>query len=962
MSSSNVTPGSVGSMVNGRRRSEIMSQGQLEQLQELDDIKVKTMFQMVEDVKISTGGLSISKKFLYLTNKQAASFNATNMENVLQALELQESHFVIRLVPSLNGMAEFYSHKERRGTLSEKLNHSPTLNQDDLNRTESQLILFIKQCILPVAMQTRALILCGGADDCSISMAVKKVMGPVMERMGKECPFTIIGMVYAPEIHAKAHEGSKTVAGQYAAQSKTWSRRFSDLHDCMVAIQGEDMSKLQQCDMNSACTHMIVFETLDMVKQCWNATARKSFENTFIECMTRKLPSIVIQAQRCDGGIQQLGDIVRRNIPLLLLDSRERWPLITPEENSLNCRNPVTALAKELGSLEPPVELKEETFDKTAVAKRLLTEHCNALRESGTEGGVAENWDASTLAFFRGLCDYTLHQQRRSDKPQRRMSLHSAIEAESEATSGSSSFAGLDRDTMEDMDEKKLTNLYFELMGALKMKAKLKQTEAYIKSRDPTWSTAGDGGGGDDDGGFNLDGEESADGASLFQLKDPEVERAKQYLKMFKDAATKIDKNGGRHLDTNLDSWAAVYDILTSKNCFAESLFDLSGIASIMSNVAKIDNLPDKHSKEALSLIQHAWCLIDLYHSVSDRYKWTTKICYILMLLMSVAVVGVGLVMNSTKPIALDRITGNYIILGLSLANTIIAGLTSFMNPATRWHLLRSSALQIESEIWWFRTRTGKYRDARSSTSRTAEKKFHKALNEIEHATLQSGDLQLTTFYSKGKIKWSKHGQFDRSNCCWAGRCCRASKESVVPLDQIDNHHSPLRPNEYLNFRLQPMQQFYIRRLPGYSRSRSITKMVTVLGSISSSILTVIDMAQYSVLLVVIISCVVAWSEFSGTEKKLERYSTVVNGLGQVDLWWNSLPEVERLASKSIDQLVSTVESHIRSERQGWRAISQTAKKLSQATDAAQQEGKLPPAVGENSISSPSLTSSLSVR
>ena len=226
MSSSNVTPGSVGSMVNGRRRSEIMSQGQLEQLQELDDIKVKTMFQMVEDVKISTGGLSISKKFLYLTNKQAASFNAPNMENVLQALELQESHFVIRLVPSLNGMAEFYSHKERRGTLSEKLNHSPTLNQDDLNRTESQLILFIKQCILPVAMQTRALILCGGADDCSISMAVKKVMGPVMERMGKECPFTIIGMVDAPEIHAKAHEGSKTVAGQYAAQSKTWSRRF----------------------------------------------------------------------------------------------------------------------------------------------------------------------------------------------------------------------------------------------------------------------------------------------------------------------------------------------------------------------------------------------------------------------------------------------------------------------------------------------------------------------------------------------------------------------------------------------------------------------------------------------------------------------------------------------------------------------------------------------------------------
>lgn len=339
----------------------------------------------------------------------------------------------------------------------------------------------------------------------------------------------------------------------------------------------------------------------------------------------------------------------------------------------------------------------------------------------------------------------------------------------------------------------------------------------------------------------------------------------------------------------------------------------------------------DKHSKEALSLIQHAWSVIDSYHSAADRYKMTAKLCYFAMLIMSVAVVAVGSSMNSGgSPVSIDAIVGNYIVLGLSLANTIIAGLMSFMNPAKRWHHLRSSALQLESEIWQFRTRTGKYRDRRSASARNAEKTFHEALKENEQITLQSGDLRHTKFYSKPKSSWSKHGQFYVGGWC----CCRNKLTSIVPADQIDNHHSPLRPEEYLRFRLKPMLDFYMRRLPGYSRSRTSTKLLTIIGSIGSSILAILNLTHYSVLLVVVISSVVAWSEFSGTDKKLERYSTVVSGLGQVDLWWNSLPEVERLATKSIDQLVNVVEGHIRSERQGWRATSQSAKKLSEAMDS----------------------------
>ena len=44
--------------------------------------------------------------------------------------------------------------------------------------------------------------------------------------------------------------------------------------------------------------------------------------------------------------------------------------------------------------------------------------------------------------------------------------------------------------------------------------------------------------------------------------------------------------------------------------------------------------------------------------------------------------------------------------------------------------------------------------------------------------------------------------------------------------------------------------------------------------------------------------------------KKLERYSTVISGLGQLICGGNRT-EVERLATKSIDDLVSDVEDQI---------------------------------------------------
>ena len=98
---SGFTPGSVGQGVNDRRRASMsISQAQAEQLEELDSIKIKTMYQMVEDVQILSEGLTLQRKLLFLSNSQARSFNSSNMQNVFEALELPPAHFVSGAIPA----------------------------------------------------------------------------------------------------------------------------------------------------------------------------------------------------------------------------------------------------------------------------------------------------------------------------------------------------------------------------------------------------------------------------------------------------------------------------------------------------------------------------------------------------------------------------------------------------------------------------------------------------------------------------------------------------------------------------------------------------------------------------------------------------------------------------------------------------------------------------------------------
>ena len=156
-----VTPGTVGN--NDRKRLSMqMSQAQAEQLEELDSIRIKTMYQMVEDVQISHEGLLLNRKLLYLTNKQARSFNVSNIKNVFEALELPSSHFVIRLMQSLYGVDMILTPGRGRDACGGPF-YPGTLSIHDVNATETQLMLFVKGVYFACGNADKSLILVGAA-------------------------------------------------------------------------------------------------------------------------------------------------------------------------------------------------------------------------------------------------------------------------------------------------------------------------------------------------------------------------------------------------------------------------------------------------------------------------------------------------------------------------------------------------------------------------------------------------------------------------------------------------------------------------------------------------------------------------------------------------------------------------------------------------------------------------------
>lgn len=125
-----------------------------------------------------------------------------------------------------------------------------------------------------------------------------------------------------------------------------------------------------------------------------------------------------------------------------------------------------------------------------------------------------------------------------------------------------------------------------------------------------------------------------------------------------------------------------------------------------------------------------------------------------------------------------------------------------------------------------------------------------------------------------------------------------------------------------------PAITFYKDRIPLCHRTRNISQVLLVIGSLGSAVLAIVGQASWASGISILAASITAYLEFAGTNAKISRYSFTVHALQDLCYWWQTLPQIDRSVVTNIDRLVLTCEELLQKEQQAWRSTSQTVRML----------------------------------
>ena len=316
-------------------------------------------------------------------------------------------------------------------------------------------------------------------------------------------------------------------------------------------------------------------------------------------------PSYLFDGRQRYEKVSALSDIVTRKIPLLLLDSRERWPLVKLDAGNTQ----KTKLAQGWdtnGSCRPcePPEWFEQTEDRKKHVENIdsqkwiewvksyLKSHYTHLHTEKFEKYSGESWNTSTLAYILGaLQEVAKIKGKRQPGTKQKQIFLTLEEALRDSASDGSVLGVSDHESGESM-ARELTTFFLVDLNVHVLKAKIEAVKQFKK--------------------------ESKNSEEI-DLAEDRLEKAEEELKMLEKKEKMVDHQ----------EWLAVNDILASKKCYAESIFDLQSVEEIMGSIAKIDHLPESHTHEQLLLIYNAQSIIKYYKANADHYKIMSKISYV---------------------------------------------------------------------------------------------------------------------------------------------------------------------------------------------------------------------------------------------------------------------------------------------------------------------------------------------
>eukprot|EP01045_Picozoa_sp_COSAG04_P015628 COSAG04_NODE_1248_length_7581_cov_24.589453_1_plen_386_part_10 len=321
---------------------------------ELATIRVRTMFGLVEELRVAAGATDSHTHLLYLTNMQAQLFKAETVPKMLQAFELPQPSLVINLMGSFCypcffdcSMPPSFTQQERDDFYrlaphNVQGNSHSFVSGDEATQGCRRLSSFFKEVLLPLAAETNAIVLCSARDAEQMSTTLAEVMPLFTAKYGGQLPFTVLTITAANTLRYNMLYNPDSFACELANKSKNWRKGLRKFE--MVGIREEraglKKEQWRRDDLQPGLVNYIIVEGVSgRTPDTWkdDTTPLVTFQNELLQALSAQLPTLCVRTGGSANAVPLTPNVelASRDIPVLMLDTQDRPQLgvkLDPED------------------------------------------------------------------------------------------------------------------------------------------------------------------------------------------------------------------------------------------------------------------------------------------------------------------------------------------------------------------------------------------------------------------------------------------------------------------------------------------------------------------------------------------------------------------------------------------------------------------------------------------------------
>ena len=250
-----------------------------------------------------------------------------------------------------------------------------------------------------------------------------------------------------------------------------------------------------------------------------------------------------------------------------------------------------------------------------------------------------------------------------------------------------------------------------------------------------------------------------------------------------------------------------------------------------------------------------------------------------------------------------------WVIVAIPIIITLLVGIANHFSNGQKWIWLRSSAENLKSEIFRYRTKTGNYHNDKEREVEIADKvkqlNSHLMQTEVKMSAMKIYDGNLPPQYS---------------------------------VAENDDGFTMLSPERYIKMRLEDQLSYYQDKTTKLEHQWTVLQWcIYGLGGIG----TLLAARGFELWIALTTGLVAAFTTYLGyhqVEERLTKYNQAAVNLTNILNWWTALSTSDQMKQNNIDKLISSTETSLGSEFNEWvKQMQETMVALKEQEEKSQK-------------------------